>query len=76
MDIFEKGSVAEHLLLNEGFQEAVQQYTKQLMEDWERSTSVEQREHIWLQQNAIKAVVNNLHGFINTKGYEVAKYGE
>jgi Skp family chaperone for outer membrane proteins len=71
MDSTKRASAAKALLADPVFQEAVQEYSKQLVQEWEQCTKKERREELWAHQAALKAVVNNLAGFVQSRDYEL-----
>ncbi len=72
-DVIARGNASARILEDQAFQDATAEYSKQLIECWENATTTEYREELHKQMTALKAVVNNLAGFMQNGKYELSQ---
>jgi len=70
-DVVTKGNAAKRILEDQVFKDATTEYSKQLVHSWEYAETTFRREELHQQMTALKAVVNNLAGFMNNGEYEL-----
>jgi hypothetical protein len=71
MNPIERGEGAKRLLGDEVMMHAVSEYSQALIMEWEGSQTPSRREELWHQMTALKAVMNNLVGYVNNGEYEL-----
>ena len=70
-DSIDRGKIAERILDDEVFKNAVSDYSKALVREWEVATKTERREELWQQMNALKSVVSNLGGYMQNAKWDL-----
>jgi len=70
-DSIDKGKIAERILNDDVFKESVSDYSKGLIREWEVASKTERREELWQQMTALKAVVNNLSGYMQNAKWDL-----
>ena len=71
-----RAEAARRILEDTAFQDAVQEYSKQLVHEWEGCTNRDRRDELWMQTVALKTVVNNLTGFIQSNDYNLKTHAK
>ena len=70
-DVIARGEAAKRILEDQIFKDATTEYSKQLVHAWEHAETTFRREELHQQMTALKAVVNNLAGFMSNGNYEL-----